>query len=142
MGPPAPCVPILQPPPGKQRVNDAQGAAGSLFLTLSGTMGPLWETGQVWADPRTGSYSTGRLMFLPGSLSASSGRRRAGGCQPFCGPWKNTGQPSHRNTTSACPVALASNLTPTDTIRLGTKCSQTARDTKLSDDTSMQQTRL
>lgn len=79
MGPPAPCMLILQLAPGRQRVNDAQEAAGSLFLALSGTMGPLWETGQVWADPRTGSYSTGCPMLLPGSLSASSGRRRAGG---------------------------------------------------------------
>lgn len=35
MGPPAPCMPILQPTPGRQRVNDAQEAAGSLFLALS-----------------------------------------------------------------------------------------------------------
>lgn len=50
-------------------------------------------------------------LFLPGSLSASSGRRRAGGCRPFL--WA-----------------------------LGTKCSQIATDTKLPDDTTMQQTGL
>lgn len=55
-------MPILQPAPGRQRVNDAQGAAGSLLLALSGTMGPLWEAGQVWADPRTGSYPAGSVV--------------------------------------------------------------------------------
>lgn len=119
IGPPAPCMPILQPAPGRQRVNDAQGAAGSLLLALSGTMGPLWEVRQVWADPRTGSYPAG--LVVPASCSCQvlslppqvGGERVAALALPV-GPGRTLASPTTRNTTSAWPVAMSSNLTPTN----------------------------
>lgn len=98
-----------------------------------GLCGRLGKCGQI---PGLAVTQLGTL-FLPGSLSASSGRRRAGGCQP-CRPWKNTGQPSHRTPRQRAPWPhQATSLLP---ICLGTKRSHTA--TELPDDTTMQQTRL
>lgn len=91
----------LQPAAGRQRVNDAQGAGGSLLLALSGTMGPLWEARQVWADPGTGSYPLGGS--LPPRTLLHSGRRRVVAAGPSHGPWKKTGpaQPQEHHASVA-----------------------------------------
>lgn len=63
-------------------------------------MGPLWEVRQVWAGPRDWQ----RTLLL-------SGRR---GAVAAMSPGRKQGQPSRRNAMPARPVALLSNLAPTN----------------------------
>lgn len=76
-----------------------------------GHCGRLGKCGQI---PGLAVTQLGTL-FLPGSLSLPPqvGEEWVA-ASPFCGPWENTGQPSHRKTMSVCLVALPSNLAPID----------------------------
>lgn len=75
-----------------------------------GHCGRPGKCGQI---PGTGSYPLGGSL-LPRTLLLHSGRRRAAAAGPSHEPGRKQGQPSRRNTMPAYPVALPSNLAPTN----------------------------
>lgn len=100
-GPPAPHRPCSLLLAGRGLTMPRELQAASSFA-LSGTMGPLWEARQVWADPGTGSYPLGGSL-PPRTLLLHSGRRRVVAAGPSHGPWKKTGpaQPQEHHASVA-----------------------------------------